>query len=386
MNIGNILLALIVFSLIIIFHELGHFILAKYNKVGVIEFSLGMGPRLISWGRTGEGYKLLFFKSTRYFEEHPEFNENTVYSWKILPFGGSCMMLGEEEEVEDDKAFGKKSVYARMAIIFAGPFFNFILAFLLSVILVGCYGYSAPVVNKVAENGPLAKAGVEIGDKITSINGKKIILSGEIGYYKVFHPFTDEPMEIGIVKNGASKTITVTPELAQNEAGEQEYLLGFSYGKNERPGFAGTVYYSAHTVKYYISTTLQSLWWMVRGKVNMKDISGPVGIVKVVSDNVESGAKAGKDANGNLTRESVSNVIFSLLAISILLTANLGVMNLIPIPALDGGRLLFLIIEWIRKKPLPAKAEAYVNTAGFMLLMALMVVILFSDVLKLFAK
>ncbi len=384
MNIGNVLLALIVFSLIIIFHEFGHFIVAKYNKVGVIEFSLGMGPRLISWGKTPGGRRLLFFKSSKYFEEHPEFDENTVYSWKLLPFGGSCMMLGEEEEVDDDKAFGKKSVLARMAIIFAGPFFNFILAFLLSLILVGCYGYSAPVVGEVAENGPLAKAGVKSGDRITAINGKKIVLSGEISYYKVFHPFTGEAIEISVDSNGEKKTVTATPELAQNESGGQEYMLGFSYGKNVRTGIWGTAKYSAYTVKYYISTTLQSLWWMVRGKVGMKDISGPVGIVKVVSENVEAGAKAGKDEQGHLTKESVANVIFSLLTISILLTANLGVMNLIPIPALDGGRLLFLFIEWVRKKPLPTKAEAYVNMAGFMLLMAFMVFILFSDVLKLF--
>ena len=120
MSIGNICLAILVFSLIIIIHEFGHFIVAKINKVGVIEFSLGMGPRIISWGRTPAGRKVLFFKTTNYLNEHPEFEGNTLYSWKILPFGGSCMMLGEEEDVDDERAFGHKSVYARMAIIF-GP-------------------------------------------------------------------------------------------------------------------------------------------------------------------------------------------------------------------------------------------------------------------------
>ena len=131
MSFGKIIIALLVFSIIIIIHEFGHFIVAKYNKVGVIEFSLGMGPRLISWGKTESGHKILFFKTSKWLDEHPIFGENTLYSWKLLPFGGSCMMLGEEDmSVEDDRAFGKKSVYARMAIIFAGPFFNFVLAFL----------------------------------------------------------------------------------------------------------------------------------------------------------------------------------------------------------------------------------------------------------------
>ncbi len=383
MSFGNILLALLVFSFIIIFHEFGHFIVAKYNKVGVIEFSLGMGPRLISLGRTPGGRKLLFFKTGKYFEEHPEFDDNTLYSWKLLPFGGSCMMLGEEEAVEDERAFGKKSVYARMAIIFAGPFFNFILAFLLSLVMVGAFGYEKPVVNEVTEGGAMDEAGVQVGDVITSINGTKIRLNGEISYYKVFHPFTDESMEITLDRNGEAMTVSVTPQLTTDSDGQESYMLGFAYGEMAKTNFIGTVKYSAYEVKYYINTTLQSLWWMLRGKASMKDISGPVGIVKVVSDNVEAGVEAGKDANGKVTSDSVKNAVYSLLVISILLTANLGVMNLIPIPALDGGRLLFLIIEWIRRKPLPEKAEAYVNTAGFLLLMALMVLILGSDVVKL---
>ena len=108
MSFWNILLAILVFSVIIIIHEFGHFIVAKWNKIAVIEFSLGMGPRLVSWVKTESGRKLFFLKSSAFFEEHPEYADNTIYSWKLLPFGGSCMMLGEEEEVDDDRAFGKK--------------------------------------------------------------------------------------------------------------------------------------------------------------------------------------------------------------------------------------------------------------------------------------
>ncbi len=382
MNIGSIILALLVFSFIILFHEFGHFIVAKYNQVGVIEFSLGMGPRLISVGKTPEGRKVLFFKQNQYFEAHPEYENDTIYSWKLLPFGGSCMMLGEDEQIEDSRAFGNQSVYARMAIIFAGPLFNFILAFLLSLILVGTFGYEKPVIRNVTSGGAMDLAGVQKGDVITSINGTKIVLSGEIGYYKVFHSFSNKPMDITLERDGQKIEVTATPQLTTADAsGNKEYMLGFEYGEVVRPGFVGIIQYSAYEVKYYIKTTIQSLLYMLRGKVSVKDLSGPVGIVQVVSDNVKVGVKAGQK-NGKITMDSIKNVVYSILVISILLTANLGVMNLLPIPALDGGRLLFLIIEWIRRKPLPEKAEAYVNTAGFLLLMALMVVVLGSDVFK----
>ncbi|MCI5937690.1 MAG: site-2 protease family protein [Eubacterium sp.] len=374
MSLLNIILALLVFSVIIVFHEFGHFIVAKYNKVKVIEFSLGMGPRIISTAKSKEGRKVLFFKSQNFFDEHKEYDANTVYSWKILPFGGSCMMLGEEEEVEDDSAFGKKSVLARMAIIFAGPFFNFILAFVLAVIVIGSIGYDPAKIVEVESGSPMAEAGVEPGAIIKKINNKKIVVNREVSYYTIFHPFSEQEVTMVLEQDGATKEIHVTPQKVTKEDGTTVYQLGFGYGAaREKVGVLGTLKYSAYEVKFWISTTLESLWQMISGKVSAKDISGPVGIVKTVGDVVDGSSSAG-----------VGAVVINLLIISILLTANLGVMNLIPIPALDGGRLLFLIIEGIRRKPLPAKFENYVNTAGFLLLMGLMVVILVNDVWKIF--
>ena len=378
MSIGNICLAILVFSLIIIIHEFGHFIVAKINKVGVIEFSLGMGPRIISWGRTPAGRKVLFFKTTNYLNEHPEFEGNTLYSWKILPFGGSCMMLGEEEDVDDERAFGHKSVYARMAIIFAGPFFNFILAFILSLIVIGSIGYDPALVTEVEPGQPMAEAGLKEGDIITEINGRNIVLGRELSYYRLFHPFTDAPVEITYERNGEEREIVVTPELMTQEDGTQAYRLGFAHNSNIirwKAGVVGTLKYAAYEVKFWIWTTVDSLGQMIQGKVKAEEISGPVGIVKTVGDVVDESSK-GEDGGA-------AKVALNLAIISILLTANLGVMNLLPIPALDGGRLLFLIIEWIRRKPLPAKFENYVNVGGFMLLMLLMVFILINDVIKL---
>lgn len=379
MSLGTILLALLVFSLVVIFHEFGHFIVAKYNKVGVIEFSLGMGPRLISLVKSESGRKVLFLKSSRFFEEHPEYDDNTVYSWKVLPFGGSCMMLGEEEALDSEKSFSKKSVYARMAIIFAGPFFNFILAFLLALILIGTVGYSSAAITRMEQNSPLVTAGVQQGDIIKEINGEKIVVSGEVGFYLALHPLDGSPVDMTLERNGEQFTKEVTPVSVKNKDGSQSYKLLFNYGARQKVGVWKSIGYAAYEVKYWISTVVKSLGQMITGHVSRKDVSGPVGIVKIVGSSVDQSMKAGQK-----TGTGVQNAIFTLINLCIMLTANLGVMNLIPIPALDGGRLVFLIAEWIRRKPLPEKFENYTNTVGFMMLMALMVFILVNDVVNLF--
>ena len=373
MSAWTIFLAILVFSVIILFHEFGHFIVAKWNKVKVLEFSLGMGPRLISWVKTSEGRKIMFLKSSAFLEEHPEYNEQTIYSWKLLPFGGSCMMLGEEEDIADDSSFSRKSVYARMAIIFAGPFFNFVLAFLFAIIVIGTIGYDPAKVTEVTAGSSAAEAGLQSGDVITSINDTKIVVNREVSYYTVFHPFSSEPVTMTVNRQGQEKVLTMTPkETTVN--GKKVYRCGFAYGApREKVGVLGTLRYSAYELKFWISTTIQSLGQMITGKVSKDDISGPVGIVQTMGQTVNESSK-----------EGAGTVVINLLIISILLSANLGVMNLIPVPALDGGRLLFLIIEWIRRKPLPQKFESYVNAGGFMLLMALMVFIMANDVTKLF--
>lgn len=375
MSFWNILLAILVFSLIIIIHEFGHFIVAKWNKIGVIEFSLGMGPRLISWVKTETGRKIFFLKSSKFFDEHPDYMDNTIYSWKVLPFGGSCMMLGEEEAVEDERAFGKKSVYARMAVIFAGPFFNLVLAFLLALVIMGAVGYDEAAVNKVEEGSPMAEAGVQPGDLITEVNGTKIVIERDLRTYLLFHQTTSEPAQFKISRNGEEREITVTPALMKNQDGTESYKFGYSYGNMSRTRVYGfdVVKYALYEVKFWITTTIQSLGQMITGKVSPKDVSGPVGIVQYVGETVNESASGG-----------AWFVVLQLINISILLTANLGVMNLLPIPALDGGRLLLLIVEWIRRKPINAKIEGYVNMTGFALLMILMVLILGNDIAKIF--
>lgn len=340
----SIVIALLVFSVIILFHEFGHFLLAKLNKITVVEFSLGMGPRLLSFEAGG-----------------------TRYSWKLLPFGGSCMMLGEDGEEEEESSFGSKSVWARMSVIAAGPIFNFLLAFIMALFIVGNLGYDVPVLLNVTEGMPAANAGLQAGDRIVKMNGKRIHLYREVQNYSVFHQ--GETVIFQYERDGELHEATVTPELTN---GSYKYGIGGNINYRQKTNVLETLEYSAYEVYYWIDTTVSSLGLLFKGGVQLDDMSGPVGVV---------------DAIGTTYQESRDEGAFyvwmNLLNMAILLSANLGVMNLLPIPALDGGRLIFLIVEAIRRRRVEPELEAKIHFAGLMLLMLLMVVVMFNDVKKL---
>lgn len=340
----SIVIALLVFSVIILFHEFGHFLLAKLNKITVVEFSLGMGPRLLSFEAGG-----------------------TRYSWKLLPFGGSCMMLGEDGEEEEEGSFGSKSVWARMSVIAAGPIFNFLLAFIMALFIVGNLGYDVPVLLNVTEGMPAANAGLQAGDRIVKMNGKRIHLYREVQNYSMFHQ--GETVIFQYERDGGLHEATVTPELTN---GSYKYGIGGNINYRQKTNVLETLEYSAYEVYYWIDTTVSSLGLLFKGGVQLDDMSGPVGVV---------------DAIGTTYQESRDEGAFyvwmNLLNIAILLSANLGVMNLLPIPALDGGRLIFLIVEAIRRRRVEPELEAKIHFAGLMLLMLLMVVVMFNDVKKL---
>lgn len=339
----NIIVALLVFSVIIIVHELGHFLLAKWNGITVLEFSLGMGPRLLGFEAGG-----------------------TRYALKLLPFGGSCLMLGEDGEENEEGAFGTKSVWARMSVIAAGPVFNFLLAFVLSLVIIGNIGYDPALVLGVTEGLPAQAAGMQEGDLITALNGKNIRLYREFSNYTMFHQ--GETIVFEYLRDGETYEAVVEPVMT-----EYGYKYGIAGSVNYRykTNLFETVKYSAYEVYYWIDTTIQSLKMLMQGGVKLDDMSGPVGVVEVISETYEESKS-----------EGVLYVWLNLINIGILLTANLGVMNLLPIPALDGGRLLFLIVEAVRRKRLEPEMEAKIHFAGLMLLMALMVVVLLNDVKK----
>ena len=339
----KILLALMIFSLIIVIHELGHFLLAKRGGIRVNEFSLGMGPRVLS----------------RQFGE-------TRYSLKLLPFGGSCMMEREDgteyTHVPED-SFGAKSVWTRISVVAAGPVFNFILAFLLSLIVIGSIGYDAPVVVALTEGYPAEEAGMEPGDRIVRMNDTRIHVYREVNMYVQMNQ--GKTVALTYERDGERHTVTLTPKQSENGM----YYLGLrGSGVRMKGNVLETIGYSAYEVKYWISTTIKSLGMLFGGRVGADDISGPVGIVNAIGDTYESSRADG-----------AFYVWLNMLYISILLTANLGVMNLLPLPALDGGRLVFLIVEAVRGKGIDPEKEGMVHFVGLMVLMALMVFVMFND-------
>lgn len=249
------ILALIIFSAIVIFHELGHFLLAKWNGIEVIEFSLGMGPRLLShvWG-------------------------DTRYSLKLLPIGGSCQMVGEEEASDSAGAFGNKSVWARIAVVAAGPVFNFILAWVLALIIVGSVGYDNTMVDIIPDSAA-AEAGMEDGDQIISINGSRTWLYREVSLYSSLHQ--GQTATVVFERNGEKQTVVLTPK--QSDTGA--YLYGFSRTvQREKGGVLETVGYSCAEIRYWLKATVESLKMLIGGQVGLEEMSGPVGIVSTIGD------------------------------------------------------------------------------------------------------
>lgn len=341
----GIILAILVFGLIVFVHELGHFLLAKANGIRVDEFSIGMGPRLLS-----------------------KVKGETRYSLKLFPIGGSCMMGEDDVDDTSEGSFNSKSVWARIAVVAAGAIFNFILALIFSIIVVGFTGYDEPIISGTLEGYSAEAEGMQAGDRIIKMNDKKINLWREVTYYNMFHP--GEVVDIVYERDGGRYEVTLTPK--QDEEGN--YLLGVtSPGEYQKANVFTAIQYGAYEVKFWISTTLESLKMLVTGTVGVDQLSGPVGIVDVVDDTYQQSKDYGAVV-----------VMLQMLNIGILLSANLGVMNLLPLPALDGGRLVFLIIEAIRGKRVAPDKEGMVHMIGMLLLFALMIFVLFNDLKRIF--
>ena len=341
----GIILAILVFGTIVFVHELGHFLLAKANGIRVDEFSIGMGPRLLS-----------------------KVKGETRYSLKLFPIGGSCMMGEDDVDDMSEGSFNSKSVWARMAVVVAGAAFNFILAFVFAVIIEGYAGYDEPVISGTVEGYSAEAEGMQAGDRIVKMNGKKIHLWREVTYYNMFHQ--GETVDLLYERGGEKYEVTIVPK--QDEDGN--YLMGVtSPAQYKKANVFTAIQYGVYEVKFWISTTLESLKMLITGSVGVDQFSGPVGIVDVVDDTYQQSKEYGAVV-----------VLMQMLNIGILLSANLGVMNLLPLPALDGGRLVFLVIEAIRGKRVAPDKEGMVHFVGMMLLFALMIFVLFNDLNRIF--
>lgn len=347
----NIIITLLVISFIVFFHELGHFALAKLNRIRVVEFSIGFGPRLIS--------KVI---------------GETRYSLKALPLGGSCEMEGMLEELGDekveltDRSFVNKGKLARASVILAGPFFNFILAILLSIIVIHFKGFNQPFIASVTDNSPAMEAGLETGDVIVSMDGKAIHNSSSVSL-KMMSYKGEKPLIVKVSRDKMMKEFSVMPRKDET-SGRYAMGIGLSY-ERVHGSFAETIQNAYYETCFFIESTVVSLRMMITGQAKLNEMIGPVGLTSVVGE-------AMKNEKGDVD----SDAIFNIMNLTALISANLGIINLLPIPAFDGGRLLLLAVEAIRGKKLNPKTEERVIVAGFLILIGLSVMVLFNDVLR----
>lgn len=380
----------ILFLVLISLHEFGHFIMAKISGVQVLEFSVGMGPAILK-----------------------KQGKETLYSLRIFPVGGYCKLEGEDENTDNPKAFCNQKLYKRFLVVAAGAIFNVILGFVLFVVITLVSPHpegventiNVPIVDTVIENSYLADSGIQSGDRIVSINGHKIRFYNDIPLYT--DKFSENTQaEITVLRNGVKYTYMVMPSVSEvvykygensvditqtingigetqtvkyreedieqvknvigQTATEKRLIIGFT-PKSEVVGLNNIFTYAFHYTGYVVRMVYKAFWDMITGAVGFDQVSGPVGIVSAVNTAVNTG----------------SYRLVNILYLAALLTINLGVFNLLPVPALDGGRLFFMLIELVRRKPVPPEKEGMVHAIGLILLLCLTVVISFNDILKL---
>lgn len=353
----TLILFIVIFGVVVIAHEFGHFLLAKANGIHVVEFAVGMGPNIFSFKKGG-----------------------TKYALKLFPIGGACMFEGEDglaekEGEESEGSFQKASVWGRISTVAAGPIFNFILAFIIAFIMVNMTDVIAirdPIVSQVVEGGGAAAAGIRDGDKLISLNGERLRLYQEISLF-MQTSYTGGDIEVVYEREGVRYTTTVTPQYDEASGISMLGVINASFVEPE--GFA-TLKYAWYEMRYSAKATYKSLGMLFRGRVSRQDVAGPVGIaVNVVGKTYETAKDYGWQS-----------VLLSMLNITLMLSVNLGILNLLPIPALDGGRLVFLFLEIIRGKPIPPEKEGIVHFVGLMFFMVLMVFVFFNDLANIFMK
>ena len=335
----SIICAVIIFGAIVTIHEGGHFLVARLCGIKVSEFAIGMGPAI--------------FKKQ---------GKKTLFSIRALPIGGYCAMGEDDEEQSDDPAhFRNKPVWARMAVIVAGAAMNLILGFVLGIVILLADG--AYISTEVAEltTGSDAAKHFMIGDEITAIDGRSVFTAGDVIY--ALRNSDTGTLSFDVKRNGEKLHIdAVTFSITEDEQGNRVLNYDFKVAKKELTP-SSLLPQAGRSFVYYARLILMSFGDLIRGKYGLNDLQGPVGIVTAISQ----------------TAQTYGFDIGYLLDMAMLITINVGIFNLLPLPALDGGRFVFLIIEAIRKKPVTPQVEGAVHFAGFALLMLLMLALTFND-------
>ena len=364
-----ILLAILLLAILIVVHEFGHFMAARLMKIDVREFSVGFGPKLVGW------------KSKKY---------ETTFAIRLVPMGGYCAFYGEDDATgqwkDDPRIFAKHNVWKRMFVILMGPVMNFVLAFIVATVLIWCAGVTVPTepeqydpfIQEVLAAGPAHDAGLQAGDQVLEINGEDMMdgtmdtLLNTIASWKE----KDGPLRMKILRGGETVETEVTP-IWNEDAGKMQigvYINGYRRTETVSPGFFGGIREAFGMCTNAGGAILRALKNLVTKGEGLEDTAGPVGIVSVISSEVA----------GQVQQGGVGAGVSAFTQLLILISINLGLMNLLPIPGLDGSRLIFGIIEVIRGKPVPQQKEAMVHLIGMGLLLAIMVFFTFRDVMRLF--
>ncbi len=336
---------IIILGVIVFIHEFGHFIFAKKSGIYVYEFSIGMGPRIFKWNRK---------------------NDETDYCIRLFPIGGFVQMAGEEIEddtnIPKDKKFGSKTFGQKFMTVIAGIMMNFILAIVLLFIvgLINGSPQNKPIVGKIDSSFDAYTSGLKEGDQILKINGKNANTTDKLTLQ--LQVYKSQPITVEVLRDNQTYTYNITPkEIKQN--GETTYKYGFQINDEIQTGILPAIKYSITKTLSLIHQMIFIVFYLITGQLELGSLSGPVGIYNIVGTAAHTG-------------------LISLLYLTAYISINVGFINFLPIPAFDGGRILFLIIEKIKGKPVDPKFENTVHSIGFFLLMALMILITYNDIIR----
>ena len=350
----GIVFSIIIFSFLIFIHEFGHFIAAKLSGVQVNEFAIFMGPTIAKWQR-GE----------------------TQYSIRCIPIGGFCAMEGEDEDTDNPRSFQKAAWWKRLIILLAGAAMNFIAGFLLfALVLSPGEGFAQPVIAEVEAGCTVVREdGLHLGDRIVKINGNRVYISSDATM--LFNLQSGETYDLVVERDGQKIELNDYPmELHEfsNADGSTSMRFGIRFGYEEKT-FGNLLSYTWNTCLSVVQSVRLSLQMLLTGQAGLKDVAGPVGIVQMMNTTAQASA-------------TTLDAVLNLLYFGAFIAVNLAVMNLLPIPALDGGRVLALlltvVIEAITRRKINPKYEGYIHAAGMVVLLGFMAVVMFKDIFVIF--
>lgn len=353
----SLIITLLIFEFIILVHEWGHFIVAKKSGVFVEEFAIGMGFKLFGKEKNG-----------------------TLYTLRLFPLGGYCKMKDEDVSGDDPDSFSNATIFKKLAIVFAGAFMNFVLALSIFAGIALFSGNATTEIAKVSDNFPAKEAGLQQGDIIYKINGSRVHSFQDISF-RISRIKKGEAIDLVVIRDNQKLNFKLYPKFDENSnkalIGINPTLKNGAFAKDikgiEKSSFIQNISDGFWNMIFTVKVTIIGLFDLITGQMSIKDMTGPIGLAPVIDKEYDTAMQV-----------SIGATILTMLNIMALLSANIGVFNLLPIPALDGGRILFLLVELVRGKPIPPEKEGNIHFIGFVLIMALGIFIAFKDIFSLF--